>query len=162
MPGGQKPEPLSMGLGLLVRLPTCATDSDARSAEARSMDQREEATESAPQTTVPGNEQRTAKTNRPETVNGMAPRHTRVSAAWTAVAIAVLLGVALIAFIVQNTQKVQIKFFGASGHIPLVVALLAAAIIGALIVLVVGISRIIQLRLSARRRLNRTKESSLH
>ena len=42
-------------------------------------------------------------------------------------AVAVLLGVALIAFVVQNTQKVQIKFFGASGHIPLVVALLAAA-----------------------------------
>ena len=37
----------------------------------------------------------------------------------------------------------QIKFFGASGHIPLVVALLAAAILGALIVLVAGISRII-------------------
>jgi hypothetical protein len=32
------------------------------------------------------------------------------------VAVAALLGVALIVFIVQNTQKVQIKFFGASGH----------------------------------------------
>ncbi len=126
------------------------------------MDQIEEASETAPQTTVPGNESRTVETNQPETVNGRVPRHTRVSAAWTAVAIGVLLGVALIAFIVQNTQKVQIKFFGASGHIPLVVALLAAAIIGALIVLVVGISRIIQLRLSARRRSSRTKDPSLH
>ena len=126
------------------------------------MDQIEEASETAPQTTVPGNESRTVETNQPETVNGRVPRHTRVSAAWTAVAIGVLLGVALIAFIVQNTQKVQIEFFGASGHIPLVVALLAAAIIGALIVLVVGISRIIQLRLSARRRSSRTKEPSLH
>jgi uncharacterized integral membrane protein len=126
------------------------------------MDQIEEAAETAPQTRVPGNEQRTAGTNQPETVNGTGPRHTRVSAAWTAVTIAVVLGVALIAFIVQNTQKVQIKFFGASGHIPLVVALLAAAIIGALIVLAVGISRIVQIRLSARRRSNQTKESSLH
>ena len=126
------------------------------------MDQIEEASETAPQTTVPGNGQRTAETNQPETVNGMALRHTRVSAAWTAVTIAILLGVALIAFIVQNTQKVQIKFFGASGHIPLVVALLAAAIIGALIVIVVGISRIIQLRISARRRSNRTKDCSFH
>jgi uncharacterized integral membrane protein len=84
--------------------------------------------------------------------------HTRTSAAWTAVAIAVVLGVALIAFVVQNTQKVQIKFFGASGHIPLVVTLLAAAIVGALIVLVVGISRITQLRLSARRRSKRTMD----
>jgi uncharacterized integral membrane protein len=67
--------------------------------------------------------------------------------------------VALIAFVVQNTQKVQIKFFGASGHIPLVVALLAAAIIGAIIILVAGISRITQLRLSARRRSKLTKEA---
>ena len=150
-----------MGLRILVHYQPCATDSAANVREARPMDQIEEATETAPQTTVPGNEQRTATTNHPETVNRV-PRHTRVSAAWTAVAIAVLLGVALIAFIVQNTQKVQIKFFGASGHIPLVVALLAAAIIGALIVLVVGISRIAQLRLSTRRRSNRTKEPSLH
>ena len=80
------------------------------------MDQIEEATETAPQTTVPGNEQRTATTNHPETVNRV-PRHTRVSAAWTAVAIAVLLGVALIAFIVQNTQKVQIEIlWGQRAH----------------------------------------------
>jgi uncharacterized integral membrane protein len=91
-----------------------------------------------------------------EPVIGSA-RHTRISGAWTAVAVAALLGVALIAFIVQNTQKVQIKFFGASGHIPLVVAVLAAAIVGALIVLVVGISRITQLRLSARRRSKQTR-----
>jgi uncharacterized integral membrane protein len=73
------------------------------------------------------------------------------------VAVAVLLGVALIAFVVQNTKKVRIKFFGASGHIPLVVALLAAAIVGALIVLVVGVSRITQLRLSSRQRAKRMK-----
>jgi uncharacterized integral membrane protein len=115
------------------------------------MDQLEQARETAPQT-VPGNEQLTAETNHPETVSGSVPRPTRIGAAWTAVAMAVLLGVALIAFIVQNTQNVQIKFFGVSGHIPLVVALLAAAIVGALIVLVVGIARIIQIRLSARRR----------
>jgi hypothetical protein len=61
----------------------------------------------------------------PAAAAGSSVRHTRISAAWTAVAVAVQLGVALIAFVVQNTQKVQIKFFGASGHIPLVVALLA-------------------------------------
>jgi uncharacterized integral membrane protein len=105
---------------------------------------------------VPRIEQPVAETQQSETVGGGA-RHTRVSAAWTAVVVAALLGVALIAFIVQNTQKVQIKFFGAGGHIPLVVALLAAAIVGALIVLVVGISRITQLRLSGRRRSKLTR-----
>jgi uncharacterized integral membrane protein len=108
--------------------------------------------------TVPGIDQQVGQTNTPKTVSSRV-RHTRTSAAWTAVAASVLLGVALIAFVVQNTQKVQIKFFGATGHIPLVVTLLAAAIIGALIVLVVGISRITQLRLSARRHSKRANEA---
>ena len=87
-------------------------------------------------------------------------RHTRISAAWAAVALGVLLGVGLIAFIVQNTHSIQIKFFGASGHVPAAVALLAAAVIGGLVVLVVGISRITQLRISARRRSRRAKEAA--
>jgi lipopolysaccharide assembly protein A len=78
-------------------------------------------------------------------------RRTRISRAWTAVAVMVVLGVALIAFLVQNTRSVHIKFFGASGHIPIAVALLAAALIGALIVLGVGIARTTQLRVAARR-----------
>jgi len=105
---------------------------------------------------VPENEQPVGET---EPAVSVSVRHTRISAAWTAVVIAAVLGVALIAFVVQNTQKVQIKFFGASGHLPLVVTLLAAAIVGALIVLVVGISRITQLRLSARRRSKRTMDT---
>jgi uncharacterized integral membrane protein len=120
------------------------------------MDQGEQAAEVAPHTTA-GTE---PVAGEPQPIESGSVRHTRISAAWTAVAVAALLGVALIVFIVQNTQKVQIKFFGASGHIPLVVALLAAAIIGALIVLVAGISRITQLRLSARRRPKRTKQAS--
>ena len=84
-------------------------------------------------------------------------RHTRISGAWTAVVVAVLLGVALIVFIVQNTESVRIKFFGASGHVPIAVALLAAALIGGIVVLVVGVSRITQLRIAARRRTKGTK-----
>jgi uncharacterized integral membrane protein len=122
------------------------------------MDQGEQVTGGETPQTVPGTEQPVGEPKPTEPVAG-GVRHTRISGAWTSVAVAALLGVALIAFIVQNTQKVQIKFFGASGHITLVVALLAAAIIGALIVLVVGISRITQLRLSARRRSKRMKEA---
>ena len=122
------------------------------------MDKEEQAAEVGALTTA-GTEQVAGEPQPIESVSGSV-RHTRISAAWTAVAVAALLGVALIVFIVQNTQKVQIKFFGASGHIPLVVALLAAAIVGALIVLVAGISRITQLRLTARRRSKRTKQAS--
>jgi uncharacterized integral membrane protein len=77
--------------------------------------------------------------------------HTRLSGAWTAVAVAVVLGVALIDFIVQNTHKVRIEFFGADGHMPVAVALLAGALAGAFVVLAVGIARTTQLRLAGRR-----------
>jgi uncharacterized integral membrane protein len=77
--------------------------------------------------------------------------HTRISGAWTAVAVAVILGVALIDFIVQNTRSIRIEFFGADGHMPVAVALLAAALAGAFVVLAVGIARTAQLRLAGRR-----------
>jgi uncharacterized integral membrane protein len=78
-------------------------------------------------------------------------RHTRISGAWVAVAVAVVLGAALVDFIVQNTRSVRIEFFAASGHIPVAVALLVAALAGAFLVLAVGIARTTQLRLANRR-----------
>ncbi len=58
----------------------------------------------------------------------------------------------LLVFILENTQSIKISFFGASGHLPLGVALLLAAIGGGLLVGVVGTARIIQLRRHVRRR----------
>jgi uncharacterized integral membrane protein len=78
-------------------------------------------------------------------------RHTRTSAAWVAIVIAVVFGVALIDFIAQNTRHVRIEFFWASGHIPVSVALLAAALLGAIVVVAVGVGRMAQLRLKIRR-----------
>lgn len=80
--------------------------------------------------------------------------HSRLSAAWVAVAVAVVLGVALIDFIAQNTRSVRIEFFSASGHMPVAVALLGAALCGAAVVLAVGIGRTAQLRLTIRRQRN--------
>ena len=77
---------------------------------------------------------------------------------WITASVAVILGVALIAFIVQNTRSVQVKFFGASGHLPVAVALLAALLIGAIIVLGVGIWRSTSFRIAARRRWTRKTE----
>jgi uncharacterized integral membrane protein len=87
-------------------------------------------------------------------------RPTRIGVAWAAVALAVVLGVGLIAFIVQNTHSIQIKFFGASGHVPAAAALLIAAVIGGLVVVVVAISRITHVRISARRRSRRAKDAA--
>lgn len=78
-------------------------------------------------------------------------RHTRTSAAWVAISVAVLFGIALIDFIAQNTRDVRIEFFSASGRIPIAVALLAAALCGAIVVLAIGIGRVAQLRLHMRR-----------
>ena len=79
------------------------------------------------------------------------PRHTRISGAWVAVAVAVVLGAALVDFIVQNTRSVRIEFFAANGQMPVAVALLGAALAGAFLVLAVGIARTTQLRLANRR-----------
>jgi uncharacterized integral membrane protein len=89
-------------------------------------------------------------------------RHTRTSAAWVAITVAVLFGVALIDFIAQNTRDVRLEFFSARGHIPLSVALLAAALAGAIVVLAIGIGRVAQLRLTMRRQRRRSDATSAH
>jgi uncharacterized integral membrane protein len=83
--------------------------------------------------------------------SGDGVHHTRIGNAWVAVAVAAVLGIALIDFIVQNTRSVKIEFFSASGHMPVAVALLGAALAGALLVLTVGIARTTQLRIANRR-----------
>ena len=59
--------------------------------------------------------------------------------------------VLLIVFIIENGQHVKVSFFGATGHPPLAIALLIAAVAGAVIVLLAGSVRIMQLRLATRR-----------
>lgn len=78
-------------------------------------------------------------------------RHTRVSATWTAVVCAAVVAILLIIFILENGKTVEISYFGASGHMPLGVALLVAVVAGALLVGIIGIARLAQLRLVARR-----------
>jgi uncharacterized integral membrane protein len=78
-------------------------------------------------------------------------RHTRTSAAWVGVVVAIIFGVALIDFIAQNTRDVHIDFFSLSGKMPVAVALLVAALAGAIVVLAVGVGRVAQLRLTMRR-----------
>jgi uncharacterized integral membrane protein len=60
--------------------------------------------------------------------------------------------VVLLVFIFQNLHNVKISFFTASGSFPLALALLLAAVGGALIVLCLGSIRILQLRRTVRRR----------
>ena len=71
--------------------------------------------------------------------------------AWIGTVAAVVLLILLLVFILQNTASVKVNFFGAHGHMSLGVALLAAAVAGGLIVLIIGAARIATLRLRARR-----------
>ncbi len=76
---------------------------------------------------------------------------TRISAAFLGVCAAIVLLIVLLIFILENTESVKINFLGASGRISLGVALLIAAVGGALVSAALGAARIVQLRVRARR-----------
>lgn len=76
---------------------------------------------------------------------------TRLRGAWIAVIIAVVVLIFLLIFILENLDSVTVRFLGASGTLPLGVGLLFAAVGGALLVVLVGSARIVQLRRATRR-----------
>jgi uncharacterized integral membrane protein len=78
-------------------------------------------------------------------------RRTRAGATWVAAATFAVILLLLLIFILENGHTVAISFFGASGHLPLGVALLLAAVLGVLLVAIPGTARIVQLRITARR-----------
>lgn len=77
---------------------------------------------------------------------------TRLGLLWVMACAALLLLIALIVFIAQNVDRVEISFLGLHGRFPLAVALLGAAAVGALVTIVVGSARIFQLRRTVVRR----------
>jgi uncharacterized integral membrane protein len=78
-------------------------------------------------------------------------RGTRTGRVWVAACAAVLLTVALIIFMVQNTHTVSVSFLGLTGSTSLALMLLIAAVGGILLTLILGSARIIQLRHAVRR-----------
>ena len=80
-------------------------------------------------------------------------KHTRTSSVWTATAVAAVLLLVLVIFIAQNGERTRIHFFWATWTTSLAVGLLLSAVLGALIVLLVGVLRVAQLRLANRRHL---------
>jgi uncharacterized integral membrane protein len=78
--------------------------------------------------------------------------HTKTAAAYNTLIAGAIVLILLLVFILENTESVHIAYFGIGFHMPLGVALLLAAIGGALIVGIVGTARIMQLRRHARRR----------
>jgi uncharacterized integral membrane protein len=76
---------------------------------------------------------------------------TRAGTAFKTLLAGAIVLILLLVFILENTESVKISYFGAGGHLPLGVALLIAAIGGALLVGIVGTARILQLRRHVRR-----------
>ena len=82
-------------------------------------------------------------------------KRTRVGGVWVAAAFFALVLLLLLIFILENSQSVEISYFGTHGHLPLGVALLFAAVLGILLVVIPGTWRIIQLRRAARQQRHR-------
>lgn len=76
---------------------------------------------------------------------------TRAAVAWFATAAALVLLVLLIVLILQNQSMVTVHYLGFTGSLQMGTALLIAAVAGGSLVTIVGIVRITQLRLNARR-----------
>lgn len=89
----------------------------------------------------------TKATPRMATAAGRNPlRRTRTSATWIGVIVFAAVLVLMLIFILQNTQSVEISYFGATGHVSLAVAMLLAAVAGVLLAATAGSLRIWQLR----------------
>jgi uncharacterized integral membrane protein len=107
-----------------------------------------------PATTQPATTQ--PATTQPATTQPAAPEHhvvrrTRAGGVWVALALSAIVLLLLLVFILENQQSADISYFGVHGHLPLGVALLLAAVAGALLVVISGSARIMQLRVTARR-----------
>jgi uncharacterized integral membrane protein len=74
-----------------------------------------------------------------------------VGGLWAGLALSAVVLLLLLVFILENQHEADVAYFGAHGHLPLGVALLLAAVAGALLVIIPGTVRIVQLRITARR-----------
>jgi uncharacterized integral membrane protein len=114
--------------------------------------------------TEPAAPHRTTSTVPPPSANGSAPPppaaaqapragrlHTRISGLRTGLIAGFAILIVVMIFIIQNTHAVNISFLGAHLHLSLAVALLLAAIAGALLMAAAGTARITQLRRIMRR-----------
>ena len=81
----------------------------------------------------------------------MTRRPTRLASLHGGLIVAAVALVLLVIFLVQNAHSVDVSFLGGHLRVSLAVAMLMAAVVGALIVGAAGAARIGQLRRSARR-----------
>ncbi|OBG78443.1 hypothetical protein A5714_17840 [Mycobacterium sp. E2462] len=76
---------------------------------------------------------------------------TRLAAAWWALVVGLVILIALLVFVAQNTESVAVHFLGFDWSLPVGVGYLLAAVAGATTTVLVGAARMIQLRRASRR-----------
>jgi uncharacterized integral membrane protein len=80
-----------------------------------------------------------------------AVKRRRMSGQWVVLALFAVVLLLLLVFILENSQRVDISYFGAHGHLPLGIALLLAAVLGILLAVIAGLGRRMRVRAAARR-----------
>jgi len=86
------------------------------------------------------------------------PARTRTGSVRIALIAGTLALIAVLIFIIQNTSGVSVNFLGAHLHVSLAVAMLLAAIAGALVLAAAGTARITQLRKDIRRERRKSRD----
>jgi uncharacterized integral membrane protein len=80
-------------------------------------------------------------------------KFTRAAALWSSLIFGLLILTILLIFIAQNTDSTPFAFLGWHWSLPAGVAILMAAVAGALVTVLVGAARIFQLRRAAKKNL---------
>ena len=81
-------------------------------------------------------------------------KFTRTASVWWFLIAGFLILIVLLIFITQNTASVELAFLSWRGSLPLVVAILLAAVCGGLLTTLAGTARIYQLRRAAKKNLS--------
>jgi len=76
---------------------------------------------------------------------------TRTGSALVATVLGLILALLMLVFVLQNGDRQQYEFLWTDFSLPAGVAMLFAAIVGGLVVALIGLGRIVQIRLAARR-----------
>ncbi|QEN17480.1 LapA family protein [Mycolicibacterium sp. ELW1] len=80
-------------------------------------------------------------------------KFTRAAALWSSLIFGLLILTVLLIFIAQNTGSTSFAFLGWHWSLPLGVAILMAAVAGAMVTVLAGAARIFQLRRAAKKNL---------
>lgn len=75
----------------------------------------------------------------------------RTAGVWVALILGAIVLIALLIFVIQNNVSTPFQYFGAEFSLPLGVAMLLAAVAGALVMALVGSVRMIQMSMTIRR-----------